>query len=393
MGLLNDSLKPHLALSACLLVGCQEAAPSDGPLVAQRVERDDAVVVRVISGSAWGRKAHLSEELRLGALEGEGPEVFGDIVHVAVGAGGEMYVFDDQVPSILRFGPSGDFLGVVGREGSGPGEYGSRPTGMIVAAGELLLADPRNARISAFDLSGNYLGSRGSVTGLRSTFSRGLAPFDDGSFAVPVLTVDAGPGVKLPTPWPIGLEIHRADGGIQDTIPPQMLAGRPAGAMAATPTGAILVAADSSFVFELRSSEAEVLRVEMPFERVNFTEGELRQLGRALGAAAQADGGGASRAPKFKEPYLEFLFAPDGRILARRPIADSGSDDATWSNPRYQPSILDVFDPAGTFLGVIPLPKASRPMVVTETHLYLLELGDFDEQYLVRYRVEAGGVG
>ena len=379
-----------LLLAVCTVGSCNAAGHFEGPLVTEVSRLADTAVVKVVSGSAWEEAADLRQELRLGTLEGEAGEAFGDIAHVAVAPDGTIFVFDRQVPTIYRFDRSGKMLGPIGREGRGPGEYGARPTGMVVASDRLLVADPSNARISAFGLAGEYLGTAGNVTGLRSTFSKGLMPLADGAFGVPILTVEPEPGEPLPTPWPIGIEVRSETGSIQDTIMPQGLLGRTASLMVPLPEGGVMIASDSVSVLEVRRS-AEVVRFELPFQRVSYTPGERRSLGSALRSVAAADGGSDLTAPPAKPAYLEIVLSSSGRILARRPIRDRSEEKASWRDPRFQPSVLDVLDPAGVYFGVIVLPPRSRPVVATDEHLYVVELGQYGEQYVVRYRVNVPG--
>jgi hypothetical protein len=219
-------------------------------------------------------------------------------------------------------------------------------------------------------------------------FSPTLAPGPQGRLSVRVLTVLGGPGIEIPEPWPIGLEIREPSGEVVDTIRPQTLLGGH-GRLEPGPAGdGVLVASDTDFLFELRRDNGEVIRVQMPFERAEYTEGEERMMGRALARVAAADGEAEADLPVLKNPYLEYLFTPGRRLWARRPVADRGGDPS-WRAPRYQPSVMDVFETDGSYLGVVPLPTNSRPVVVTDTHVYVIELGSYDEPYLVRYRVEA----
>lgn len=384
---------PHRTGTVAALVfavACGGPAISDGPWVADTTHLGDTMVVTTVSGSTWGRPARLVEELRLGTIDAGEATSFGEIAHVAVADDGSMFVFDAQVPQLYRFGAAGELLGRIGREGQGPGEYERDVTGMIIAAGRVILADADNYRLSAFSLDGAYQETLGPVSGLRSTFSPRLAMAREGGIAVSVLTVQAGPGIEIPDPWPLGLEIRGMSGAVIDTIAPRSLLGGP-GRLEAGPGGdGVLVASDTDFLFELRRDNGEVLRVQMPFERVEYTEAEERMMGRALAPVAAVDGQPEADLPALKGAYLEYLFTPGRRVWARRPVADRGGEPS-WRAPRYQPSAMDVFEADGSYLGVVPLPTNSRPVAVTDTHVYVIELGSFDEPYLVRYRVEVPG--
>ena len=384
---LKNPLQMGTVAALAFAVACGEPAISDGPWVADTTHIGDTTVVQTVSGSIWERPARLVEELRLGTIEAGEATSFGEIKHVAVAEDGSMFVFDPQVPQLYRFDSTGELLGSVGREGEGPGEYTADVTGMIIADGRVIVADADNYRLSAYSLEGDYQGSLGPVSGLRSTFSPALAPGPEGGIAILVLMV--GPGVEIPDPWPLGLEIRGTSGEVIDTIRPQTLLGGH-GRLVAGPGGDRLVASDTEFLFELRRDNGEVLRVQMPFERAEYTEAEERMLGRALAPVAAADGQSETDLPALKDVYLEYLFTPGGRVWARRPVADRGGE-ASWRNPRHQPSAMDVFESDGSYLGVVLLPTNSRPVSVTDTHLYVIELGSFDEPYLVRYRVEVPG--
>lgn len=374
-----------IALALALATACREPQISDGPWVAEVSHLGDTTVVRTVSGSIWQRPARLLEEVRVGSIDEVGETSFGAIEHVAVAEDGSVFLYDPQVPQIYHFDASGNLLGLVGREGRGPGEYTDRVNGIIIVADRLLVADPGTRWLSAYSLDGAYRESLGPVGGLRSLFSPALAPGPDGTVAEKVLTVAPQPGGEIPTPWPIGLERRGIGGEVIDTVGPQTLMGGP-GRLEAGPGGdGVLVGSETHFLFELRRDDGGVIRVEMPFERAEYTEAEERMMGRALAPVAAADGQSQADLPVLKGTYLEYLFAPDGRVWARRPVADR-QGEPSWRAPRYQPSVLDVFDVDGSYLGVVRLPANSRPVAVTDTHLYLVELGSYEEPYLVRYR-------
>ncbi|GMV08263.1 MAG: hypothetical protein AMXMBFR53_45380 [Gemmatimonadota bacterium] len=63
-----------------------------------------------------------------------------------------------------------------------------------------------------------------------------------------------------------------------------------------------------------------------------------------------------------------------------------------------QPVVYDVLDPRGTFLGTLRFPGSAwaNPWPRTEAvqargdRVWTVEYGDFDEQYVVRYRIVPG---
>lgn len=63
--------------------------------------------------------------LELGRMEGEGPDLFGEIRDVAHLPSGDVAVADVQVPEIRVFDEAGEHVRTVGRPGQGPGEFRS----------------------------------------------------------------------------------------------------------------------------------------------------------------------------------------------------------------------------------------------------------------------------
>ena len=67
------------------------------------------VVVRNPRAPLWpdGHEWRLAEELRVGTVAGEGPELFGRITSLAVDPAGQIYVLEGQAQEIRVFGPDG----------------------------------------------------------------------------------------------------------------------------------------------------------------------------------------------------------------------------------------------------------------------------------------------
>lgn len=68
---------------------------------------------------AW----RLAEELRLGRVDGTGPEVFGDVHDVAVDGKGHIYVLDYGSKEVRVFDAEGGYVRALARDGEGPGEF------------------------------------------------------------------------------------------------------------------------------------------------------------------------------------------------------------------------------------------------------------------------------
>ena len=87
------------------------------------IQSPDTLIVRANNPPVWGDQVRVTEELRIGMLEGPEEYVFGQVSGIAIGPEGTVYVSDDQIPLIRQYGPDGQWLRNIGRSGEGPGEY------------------------------------------------------------------------------------------------------------------------------------------------------------------------------------------------------------------------------------------------------------------------------
>lgn len=105
------------------------------------------------SSTAW----RVEEEVRIGTLEGSGPDLFGRISALEVDGLGRLYVFESQTQELRVFESSGAHVRTIGGEGSAPGEF-KQGIGLAWSPkGHLWVVDPGNVRVSVFDTSGTYL--------------------------------------------------------------------------------------------------------------------------------------------------------------------------------------------------------------------------------------------
>ena len=63
---------------------------------------------------------------------------------LAVDAAGNIFVADDKPVEVMRYDPTGRYVGSVGREGEGPGEY--RSAWLTYRGDTLVVHDPSAAR-------------------------------------------------------------------------------------------------------------------------------------------------------------------------------------------------------------------------------------------------------
>lgn len=100
---------------------------------------------------------------RVGVLDGESWEMFGEVNHVAFDATGNLYVFDGSMGlmgsgnlRVLVFDAAGRFAREFGSSGGGPGEF-NRPTGFAVFRdGTTVVSDVGHRAYQLFDASGAF---------------------------------------------------------------------------------------------------------------------------------------------------------------------------------------------------------------------------------------------
>jgi hypothetical protein len=89
----------------------------------------------------------LVEETRIGAIDG--PTALTEIVDLAVGADGRIYVAQWNVAEVVVFDRAGRMNARIGRSGAGPGEFRS-PSRLGWSGDTLWVADPPQSRVSFF---------------------------------------------------------------------------------------------------------------------------------------------------------------------------------------------------------------------------------------------------
>ncbi len=102
-------------------------------------------------------RLELTEELTIGAAEGDENLMFGETVFVAADDTGCVYVVDFDRKRIQKFAPDGKFLMSLGRAGQGPGEFQSISQVRFDAHGGLYCSDVLNKRLAFFDPDGRFV--------------------------------------------------------------------------------------------------------------------------------------------------------------------------------------------------------------------------------------------
>jgi hypothetical protein len=373
---------------------------------------------------AWSGTPQLVQELRIGRLEGDDDYIFGSISQLAVGRDGTIYVADGIGPRLRRYDPEGRFLGQIGRVGEGPGEY-RRITGLaLTPAGELAIFDTSLRRITLFSPSGELLRTLDSAIGGNWT-GNDFHIDPEGNFYVFGVRVNQAlepePGDEVPVEGPRGrmepiyLKLT-PDGTVVDTLPrPRSTLPRQPGFLLLTPEGILqpfrteLVfdfTPEGRFVsgytgeryaFDIAAPDGGVRRVERAYEPIRLGRQERAQW-QALADHFSRDPRSASagvQIPEVKPAYRNLEVDEDGRIWVHRYAEATERAPRANRPPDAPPTVLwrdvptfDVFEADGRYLGSVVAPPNTVFMVRRGDRLWGVERGEFDEAYVVRYRME-----
>ncbi|MCY3808166.1 MAG: 6-bladed beta-propeller [Gemmatimonadetes bacterium] len=377
----------------------------------------DTTVVRTLSGSVWGAEATLVAEVSIGELDGPEELLFGSIWSIAVDDDHNVYVFDGQAQEVRVFDSAGVYVETLGRPGEGPGEFSRAEAIAMLADGRLVVRNPGNQRLEVFGPEAGETDQWAYNAGGLHTSSPLYTDVNGRTFVdAPDLSV-GGFAVELIVFGPEGTQI--------DTLPvpsgtyePPLLEARQGGISASHPvplspellwtvhpSGHFLTGFSADYRIDLPRDDG-VLRVERAAdpvpaheeERANERAGVVEYMRRMVPDWTW----NGPPIPEHKPFFHELLAGRDGRIWVRLATEaqrvenedhdpeDPSSMPVDWREPlRY-----DVFEPDGTYLGVVAPPEAFTHWVepvFDGDHVWAVTRDELGIQRVVRYRIEAGG--
>lgn len=391
-----------LVTVACLVLGgCGGEAAGDGWAGSVDTLANGAVEVRSPAEGAWaeGEEWRLVEELRIGALDGEGSEVFGQVSDVAADDGGRIYVLESQAAELRTFGPDGAHLWTAGGQGQGPGEM-SGPAGLAVRDGRIWVVDSRNRRYVVYDTAGALVEEHpraimGPFGGWKGGFGpdgrlhdEGILQVGQGRFGQGFLTLNREmepvdtlvlPEYSQPGYDPVTLSVETSTFTLRPAVP-----FTPNQVVALEPGGLLWTAVTDDYRIHGQTPEGDTVRVvSRAYEPVPVS-GEERDSVMA-GLRDQFGGSGATfdaaRIPGAKPPFQALTVAPDGHLWV---LTTPARGDTARS--------YDVFDPEGRYLGAVAVPGRIRPAPhIRGTKVYGYVTDELDVPYVVRWRLEKPG--
>ena len=385
------------------LVGCSDTGSRSDWTTLRDTLPSGTVQVTNIPAASVSPTWTLVEELRVGSLEGTGPDAFAYLKGLVALEAGGFAVLDSQVQELRVFGPDGAHLATHGGKGQGPGEFVDANGLMLGPGGRLWVPDARNGRVSVFNPEDGFIES---------------FPFADANFGW-VWNGAMVDGSRIYRPWWDGSreEIHVYDLTMTkiDSLP--LPAAQPEDEeydpesrpgtfylemgnsfrMYAIPffAGEVRYLDSRGLVWSTRDGDPEyrLARWEPGGDTALFVEtrrppvpvhaverdsviDDMRQRLSSIGVGRQFDW---SRIPAVK-PAVEAVFeSVEGNLWVRTPAAEGGV-------------LFDVYSGEGGYLGTASLGPGLTlsdqvDPVVRGDLAWLIVTDEFDVQYVVRARI------
>lgn len=381
-------------------VGCGIRDVPVGGSTSARVDTLEGGRVRVVnSGPAWseGNAWTAEEELRIGTVEGGGPQQFGQISALKADSDGRIYVLDYQSQDIRVFDVDGTYSHTIGSKGEGPGELMQAAGLNWGPSGNLWVWDPQG-RFSVFTPTGEFVESRPRRV-------RGVLYPWRGEFDVDGSLIDWGldyPGMVREPGWSPHKVVYypvRFSGDFEqgDTLPTLEFdfemtdGGQPmVFSEGLSPfqdrNGAIWFAHNKTFTLYRRTLEGDTtLQFSISRTPASVTGSDIDSV-----RAPYVERGRAGDAP------TPDMFAST-KPMIRRIFGDTEGNLFVLSEQEGLAlgTFVDVFRGDGHYLGRIDLPTPINfpypPPYATDTHLYYVTTDDLDVEYVVRVRLNKPG--
>jgi hypothetical protein len=355
------------------------------------------VVVHNTADPMWrpGSEWRVVEDLRIGTLEGDGPDLFGDITRLEVDPAGRIWVLEGQSQEIRIFGPDGAYVKTVGREGGGPGEFTRALYVQLGPDGNMWVVDPQNNRVSLFDTSGTYLEGKRMPGGFiimpwpggfdvaghyyspvplpseGDDFRMGLVRYDTSFSPLDTLDIPRDP-----------VDRERFELRSEDSF---WITGIPyTGGFdwRLSPSGTLWGMFSGEYELFEMTADGDTLRTfTREFTPLPVTEADMEQARERLESFIR-NGGKVdwSKIPSTKPATEEFYLDDEGNVWVRLVTAQ---DD--------RGRIYDVFDPEGRFMGTVRLPfmLARFPgPIFRDGVLYGITEDELEVPYIVRARID-----
>lgn len=412
------------------------ACGSEGEIVSTSSVADSAGV-EIVSNGPDGTLGALtvSETLRLGVLEGEGPEQFSQIYSVALNAEGQLFVGDNGSGTVRVFDANGRFVTELGGRGQGPGEVSM--VNDVFALGDTVgIVDwQRGGKVVLYATDGRMLSSW-SVRQADGTRIQPLHPTEEG-WLVQVDRPDLFPQLSPGEVDTLYREIHLAEFGSTEigpqvySVPTYTLYGtgeagelgqdwtlfRPRTYSGFDAEGRLYVTDNQAYRIDVHDREGLRRSVRRAYSPRHLDDSDIDDLKAAAMHVVDTmsrmsdesrpqqrtqlgdriDRQASLPLPDVMTPLGGLLVSPDGSFWVQvsdpTTLIQREADQmfGMFGNMPQLETSWDLFDASGQYLGAVTLPARFRAEAVRGFEVVGVWADEFDVEYVVRY--EAGPAG
>lgn len=340
-------------------------------------------------GEAWT----LVPELTIGAEDGDGADVFGQVTALEMDARGRIYVVEGQAHEVRVFDAAGRHVRTLGRKGGGPGEF-DQPAAAFWKDGDLWVVDQGNARFTVFDTAGTLVATHRRGTGgfmwfpwpgrvdrqgrihdllplpQRQDVRVGLARLDTAFQAADTFAVPQGEGSYF--------ELAQGRGHIRVSVPfsPEVRAQLDR-------DGRVWMGSTGTYRLALVDFDGDTIRTVEKEHTPVPVSGAERDTAVARLKWFRDQGGkvDAGRIPGTKPAFGTVYPDDNGYLWVAPQRAGAGARLA-----------FDVFDPDGRYLGFVEPPLDVNPyaLLVRGDVMLAVVADEMDVPRVVRFRIQMG---
>ncbi len=355
--------------------------------------------------------------LRLGDQSVGGDAVFQGIRHMAVGIDGSIYVLDDFGRRLREFDSVGKAVRTIGSSGSFPGGFVQGADVAVAPDGRVALLDFGNNRVNVYAADGTPLPAvmQGSV----STQKRGTLSAGGRSLLTQRLFIDASGLVtsvnllasERPPRWT--WERFDLNGNVaMPLIPPpfdtpmlgvtndedgaSMWASvpfAPWNQAVYSPLGYFITGHANRYAIELHPAQSPPISIRRDVARAPVTARE-RDSARADVIAEMQKANpnwvwNGPDIPETKASYWWLYAGEDGRIWVQLAPSSPGSmpHGSTVAGTAPAPSLYDVFEATGTYLGQVQIPANVGVLVRRGDYVWGVEVDPSGVSRVVRLKI------
>ena len=405
-----------LTFAAAALAACSTENPPPSPQTVEVI--GDTTIVRSHGPGAWGAAATLVPEVSIGELEGPDEYLFGTVGSIAASDDRTVYVLDTQAQQIRVFDSTGTYMETLGRRGEGPGELSRAEAIGLLPDGRLVVRDPGNMRVQVYGPGPGeadewgYRATTSYTDAPMYTDNRGrtllVAPGPQADFVIVFLDSDGTPLDTLPTPSsdfePPTLKAEYTTGNSSSSTS-MTVPFAPAFTWALHPSGHFLTGLSTDYRIELERDDG-VLRIERDYEAAPVSDTERRflrdMITRNMRNTQPDWSWNGPPIPDYKPPFMQLHVGRDGRIWVLLwsegyivENEDHDPEDPLSQEVTFQiQGRYDVFEPDGTYLGVVVAPDqfSGYPTPVFDgDHVWAVSRDELGIERVVRYRIQVAG--